>query len=209
MARLLYIEASPRKDRSASIEIARTFVTEYQKTHPGDFVDTLDLWKTNLPEFDGEVVNAKYAILHGLKHTEAQRRAWSAVEKVISHFTGADKYLFSLPMWNFGIPYKLKHYIDVLTQPGYTFSFTPGEGYKGLVTGKPAAVIYARGGSYPAGSAGASFDLQKAYMELLLGFIGFRGIQSIVIEPTLSSPEETEKAKTAARELAKKAAARF
>jgi FMN-dependent NADH-azoreductase len=209
MARLLYIEASPRKDRSASIEIARTFVTEYQKAHPGDFIDTLDLWKTDLPEFDGEVVDAKYAILHGLKHTEAQREAWSAVEKVISHFTGADKYLFSLPMWNFGIPYKLKHYIDVLTQPGYTFSFTPSEGYKGLVTGKPAVAVYARGGSYPAGSGGASFDLQKTYMELLLGFIGFKDIQSIVIEPTLSSPEETERAKTAARELAKKVAARF
>jgi FMN-dependent NADH-azoreductase len=209
MARLLYIEASPRKDRSASIEIARTFVTEYQKTHPGDVIDPLDLWKTNLPEFDGEVVEAKYAILHGLKHTEAQREAWSAVEKMISHFTGADKYLFSLPMWNFGIPYKLKHYIDVLTQPGYTFSFTPGEGYKGLVTGKPAVAVYARGGSYPAGTGGASFDLQKPYLELLLGFIGFKGIQSIVIEPTLSSPEETERAKTAARELAKKVAARF
>ena len=209
MARLLYIEASPRKDRSASIEIARTFVTEYQNTHPGDVIDTLDLWKTNLPEFDGDVVDAKYAILHGLKHTEAQRQAWSAVEKVISHFTGADKYLFSLPMWNFGIPYKLKHYIDVLTQPGYTFSFTPGEGYKGLVTGKPAAVVYARGGSYPAGTGTASFDLQKPYLELLLGFIGFKGVQSIVIEPTLRYPEETEKAKTAGRDLAKKVAAGF
>jgi FMN-dependent NADH-azoreductase len=209
MARLLYIEASPRKDRSVSIEIARTFVTEYRKAHPHDAIDTLDLWRTNLPEFNGEVVNAKYAILHGLKHTDPQRQAWSAVEKVISHFTGADKYLFSLPMWNFGIPYKLKHYIDVLTQPGYTFSFTPGEGYKGLVTGKPVAVVYARGGSYPAGTAGASFDLQKAYMELLLGFIGFKDIQSIIIEPTLSSPEETERAKAAARELAKKVAVRF
>lgn len=46
------------------------------------------------------------------------------VEDVIEQFTAADKYLFSLPMWNFGIPYKLKHYIDVIVQPGYTFSFT-------------------------------------------------------------------------------------
>jgi putative NADPH-quinone reductase len=32
-------------------------------------------------------------------------------------------------MWNFGIPYKLKHYIDVLTQPGQTFNFDPTTGY--------------------------------------------------------------------------------
>jgi FMN-dependent NADH-azoreductase len=105
MARLLYVEASPRKDRSASIEAARIFLTEYQKTHPKDAVETLDLWHTPLPEFDGEVIKSKYAILHGLKHTEAQRHAWSAVEKIISHFTSADKYVFSLPMWNFGVPY--------------------------------------------------------------------------------------------------------
>lgn len=209
MARLLYVEASPRKDRSASIEAARIFLTEYQKTHPKDVVETLDLWHTPLPEFDGEVINSKYAILHGLKHTEAQRHAWSAVEKIISHFTSADKYVFSLPMWNFGVPYKLKHYIDVITQPGYTFSFTPGQGYKGLVTGKPVAVIYARGGSYPAGTGAASFDLQKAYMELFLGFIGFKAIQSVIVEPTLSSPEETGKAKATAGELAKKVAATF
>ena len=49
MARLLYIEASPRKDRSASIEAGRIFLTEYQKSHPKDVVETLDPWKTPLP----------------------------------------------------------------------------------------------------------------------------------------------------------------
>ena len=29
MARLLYVEASPRKERSASIEAAKTFINEY------------------------------------------------------------------------------------------------------------------------------------------------------------------------------------
>ena len=38
MAKLLHIEASPRKDRSASIAVARTFLDEYGKTHPGDTV---------------------------------------------------------------------------------------------------------------------------------------------------------------------------
>ncbi|HWS15585.1 MAG TPA: NAD(P)H-dependent oxidoreductase, partial [Candidatus Methylomirabilis sp.] len=63
MARLLYIEASPRKERSASIEVSKAFLEEYRKTHPGDEVDVMDLWATPLPEFDGEVIEAKYAIL--------------------------------------------------------------------------------------------------------------------------------------------------
>ncbi|MBW2072470.1 MAG: NAD(P)H-dependent oxidoreductase [Deltaproteobacteria bacterium] len=190
MGILLYIEASPRKERSSSIEVARSFIDEYQRTHSADIVDTLDLWNTTLPEFDGDVVEAKYLILHGEQVADSQRRAWAEVEQVISRFTGADKYLFSLPMWNFGIPYKLKHYFDVLVQPTYTFNFSPQEGYHGLVVGKPAAAIYARGGSYQEGSEAESFDLQKRYLELVLGFIGLQDIQSIVIEPTLASAED-------------------
>ena len=209
MARLLYIEASPRKERSASIEIAKTFISEYERTHPGDTVETLDLWSSTLPEFDGHVIDSKYVILHGLEHTEEQKQAWRAVEDIISQFTRADKYVFSLPMWNFSIPYKLKHYIDVIVQPGYTFSFSPEEGYKGLMTGKPIATIYARGGAYGSGTGAESYDLQKAYLEHILGFMGFSDIETILIEPTLSSPEEKEKSMEAAREQAKKIAAAF
>ena len=209
MARLLYIEASPRKERSASIEAAKTFINEYKRTHPEDVVETLDLWATPLPEFDGHVIDSKYAILHGLEHTDKQRQAWKSVEDVIEQFIAADKYLFSLPMWNFGIPYKLKHYVDVIVQPGYTFSFSPEEGYKGLVTGKPLAVIYARGGAYGAGTGSESYDLQKAYLEHILGFIGFSDFQSILVEPTLVSPEDQEKIMETAKQQVKSVAAGF
>jgi len=209
MARLLHIESSPRKERSASIQIARTFINEYERTHPDDVVETLDLWNTSLPEFDGDVIDSKYAIMQGLDHSGEQKRAWRAVEDITSHFTRADKYLFSLPMWNFGIPYKLKHYIDVIVQPGYTVSFTPEEGYKGLVTGKPIATIYARGGAYSSGTGAEAFDLQKRYLETILGFIGFDDYQTIVIEPTLASPEDKERSMEAARERARAIAANF
>ena len=205
---MLYIESSPRKDRSASIEVARAFVDEYKVSHLGDAVDSIDLWKESLPEFDGDVINAKYVILHGEEHTDAQKKTWNSVETIIDGFKHADKYLLSLPMWNFGIPYKLKHYIDILVQPTYTFSFTPEEGYAGLVTGKPAALIYARGGAYGTGSGGEDYDLQKRYMEQILRFIGFTDIQSVLVEPTfMASPEDKfkiiEAAKVQARTLAK------
>lgn len=209
MARLLYIEASPRKERSASIEVARAFIDEYERTHPGDAVETVDLWHTSIPEFDGHVIDSKYVILHGLDHTEEQKRAWRAVEDLISQFTGADKYVFSLPMWNFGIPYKLKHYIDVIVQPGYTFSYSPEKGYEGMVTGKPIVSIYASGGAYGPGTGAESYDLQKPYLELILGFIGFSDFQKITIESTLGPQEEKEKNMAAALEQAKTMAANF
>lgn len=209
MSRLLYIESSPRKDRSASIAVARAFVDEYLRTHPDGVIDTLDLWKTDLPAFDGDVIDSKYVILHGQSHTPAQKEAWGAVEKVIARFKAADRYLISLPMWNFGIPYRLKHFIDVIVQPTYTFSYSPSEGYKGLVTGKPVTVVYARGGAYPPGSEGEAYDLQKRYLELILGFLGFTDIRSIVVEPTLVAADKAAMTVESAKGSARTAAARF
>jgi FMN-dependent NADH-azoreductase len=197
MSTLLYIESSPRKERSKSISVAKAFIETYKAEHPGDEVVTLDLWEKKLPEFDGYTIDAKYQVLHGQGFDANQQAAWQAVVDVCDEFKSADKYLFSLPMWNFGIPYKLKHYIDVLAQPGQTFSFNPASGYSGLVTGKPVAVVYARGGAYGSDAA-KGMDLQKGYMDLLLGFIGFTEVHSIMVEPTLAGPEDVAKTEAAA-----------
>jgi len=209
MSKLLYIQASPRGNRSYSIAVADAFVEAYRTAHPDDLVTTVNLFTTELPPFDGFALNAKYAILQGQDHTGEEAAAWKAVESVIEMFTSADKFVFAVPMWNFGIPYRLKHFIDVIVQPGYTFSFSPEEGYKGLVTGKPAFVAYSRGGAYPPGSDTEAFDLQTKYFELFLGFIGFTDVRRAVVEGTLSGPEAAEMARAAAVEEAKKSAQSF
>lgn len=206
MAKLLYIESSPRKSRSKSIEVATAFLEAYKQANPDDTIETIDLWEKQLPEFDGYTIDAKYQVLHGQGHDADQAAAWQAVVDVCNQFKAADKYLISVPMWNFGIPYKLKHYIDVLAQPGQTFSFDPESGYSGLVTGKPVAVVYARGGAYSADEA-KGMDMQKGYLEMLLGFIGFTDIHNIVIEPTLAAPDDVsstiESRKKTAADIAK------
>ncbi len=208
MSKLLYIESSPRKERSHSIAVADAFLAAYRSANPEDEVVTLDLWETALPEFDGYTIDAKYQVLHGQDFDEQQQAAWNAVVAACDQFKSADKYVISLPMWNFGIPYKLKHYIDVLAQPGQTFSFSPDTGYSGLVTGKPVTVIYARGGAYGSGGTG-SMDFQKPYLEMLLGFIGFTDIQPILVEPTLAAPDEVSKSVASAIATAKDLASKF
>lgn len=206
MAKLLYIESSPRKKRSSSIAVAKVFLDAYKQKHPQDEVVVLDLWKKDLPSFDGDVIDAKYAVMHGETKSDAQVKAWKKVEDLIAEFKGADQYVISLPMWNFNIPYKLKHYIDLLVQPGYTFNVTPQGAYEGLVTGKKMTVIYSRGAAYGAGTGAQGLDFQKPYMETILGFIGFKDINSIVIEPTLAGEDKKEKSMTLGKEQAEKAA---
>ncbi|MGD9361202.1 MAG: NAD(P)H-dependent oxidoreductase [Desulfobacterales bacterium] len=209
MSKLFYIEASPRKERAYSIKVAQQFLNIYKETNPNHTIEPFDLWQTSLPEFDGATINAKYRILHGDTHTDAEATAWNSVEELFNQFNSAEKYVFSLPMWNFGVPYKLKHYIDIITQPGLSFSFSPETGYSGLVTGKPAAVIYARGGEYSSSEAAAGMDFQKRYLEMWLGFIGFTDITSILVEPTLSDPSDAEKTLNQALEQAAAVACKF
>jgi FMN-dependent NADH-azoreductase len=209
MAKLLHIKTSPRGGRSASQIVAEYFIKSYRAAHPGDHVETLDVWQAKLPEFDGATIDAKYAVMHGQAHTPEQRDAWQTVVRIADDFKSADKYLISLPMWNFGLPYKLKHYIDVLAQPGLTFSFTPGKGYKGLVTGKPLLAIYARGGAYGPGTGAEGYDQQSTYLKQIFGFLGFMDIKEIFIEPTLASPTSKDEAVAAANHKASEIAAHF
>ncbi len=182
MAKILHIQASPRGERSTSITIAKEFLAAYQAKNPGDTVETLDLWKADLPAFDGETLAAKYSVMQGQSPTGDEVAAWAAVTKIADQFKAADKFVFSLPMWNFGIPYRLKHYIDLLVQPGLTFGYAPDKGYFGLVTGKTAVAIYSRGGDYSPGSPAEGYDLQSKYLKQILGFVGLTDVKEVFIE---------------------------
>lgn len=207
MAKLLHIQASPMDDLSFSIRAARAFVKAYREAHPADQVETLNLWQADIPAFDSTAASGKYKVMRGLPHAADEAAAWQRVVKVVNHFKSADKILVSSPMWNFGIPYRLKQYIDVIVQPGLTFSYDPKTGYSGLVTGRPAQLILARGGEYPQGTQAAGFDHQRPYLELLFGFIGFTDVRTLVVEPTLAPAGEAKLA--AAISAAQEAARRF
>lgn len=195
MSRLLYIQASPRIQRSHSIAVADAFVAAYEREHADDEVVTVNLFEASIPAFDGLAVQAKYTILHGESHSAEETQAWKSVEKVIEQFKSADKYVLAVPMWNFNIPYRLKQYIDILVQPGYTFSYSPEKGYEGLVAGKPLFAVYARGGEYSSSGEAQALDMQRKYIELILGFIGFKDVRSVVVEPTLQGGPDVVKAR--------------
>jgi len=195
VSKLLYIQASPRGQRSNCITVADAFIEAYKQKHPDDEIVTLNVFDASIPSFDGLAVQAKYTILHGRSHSKEELEVWKNVEKVIEQFTSADKYVLAVPMWNFSIPYRLKQYIDLLVQPGYTFTYSEDKGYEGLIVGKPLLAVYTRGGEYPAGSEAEAFDLQKKYVELIFGFMGFEDMRSLVVEPTLQGGPDVAKSK--------------
>jgi len=210
MARILYVESSPRKQRSASIEIAQHFLDAAAGEQSGHFVDKLDLWAKPLPEFDQATIDARYAIMQSQPVSAPQKTAWGVIEQLCDRFKAADKYVFSVPMWNFSVPYKLKHYLDLLIQPGLTFAHSAERGYFGLLADKKALLVLSSGGEYAKGSAAEAFDFQSRYLKLALNFMGVSDIHEIRVAPMLASGAEVADGhKTASKNQAQLLAAEF
>ena len=196
MKHILCIQASPRGNQSASIAAADMFLDALREVSPAIRVTTLNLFEAKLPAFDRAAAEGKYAILHGTPVPAEVKPAFAGAVRLIDQFKAADGYVFAIPMWNFGIPYVLKQYVDLIVQPTYTFA-VDGGGYRGLVTGKKAVAVYARGGDY-SDPAAAAVDFQKRYMDHILGFIGITDVRSVIVQPTLAAGPDTAQAKLAA-----------
>jgi len=208
MSKLLYIEASPLKSRSHTVAVAQAFLDAYRLAHPYDEIERLDLWQTALPPFDAQTIEAKFAVLRRNEFTPEQFERWEAVRRVSRHFNAADKYVFGVPMWNFGVPYVLKHYIDVVTLPGENWSWSREAGYGTLLSGKSALAIYASANLHEQTGEGAD-DFQRPFMRRWLRFIGVEDVQEITVSPTLSDPETVARVRTEAIGRAIQLASRF
>ena len=145
MKRLLFIQTSPRTTQSKSTQIAQAYLSTLCENNPDLIVDELSVWDIDLPVFDGDKVAAKIAVMQGKQHTAAEKTAWDKIVETANRFIAADRYLMAVPMWNGGIPYPFKHYIDVIHQPGLLWGLKPDSGYFGLLENKHATLVLTAG----------------------------------------------------------------
>ncbi|MDP2313489.1 MAG: NAD(P)H-dependent oxidoreductase [Pseudomonadota bacterium] len=188
MPTLLHISASPLHEGSFSSRIADAFLASWRESNPGGTVDTINLWTEQLPAFDAEGATWKLKTMAGVAPSPEDAAVYARIRGVADRFLAADKYLISCPMWNFSVPYTLKHYIDVLVQPGLTYGFDPAKGFFGLVPDRPVQLVLTRGGSYAPGQQLAHLEFQRSYLEGVLGFIGLTDTRAIVMECTGYGP---------------------
>jgi FMN-dependent NADH-azoreductase len=211
MSKLLHMSASPRGTASESLAIAATFVDTFSDVRPDIAVEHWDLWDGTLPPFGAAAAGAKMSIFAGQEPSGEQAAAWAAVHRTFERFAAADYYLFSVPMWNHGVPYILKQFIDVVSQPGLVFGFDGTTGYTGLITGKKAVVVYTS--AVYGDDRGPQFgvDFQAPYFNDWLRWAGITDVTQITFRPNLAvdDPEPgRQAAHAAARDAAKTLAPR-
>ena len=206
--KLLHVIASPRGERSASNQVAQAFIDTIMAVHPGSSCDTLDVWHTELPAFDGPALDAKYAALEGRTRSNEQLAVWEQIKTLAARFHAAEVILFSVPMWNLGIPYRLKHLIDAVSQKDVLFTFDE-RGLLGLLGGRKVVVIGARGVAMAASDVASTADFQNDYMAAWARMVGIDDFYSVHVEKTLYGAEQDHASRALACEKARALAKSF
>ena len=175
MSNVLIIESSARQQDSFSRQLTRQFVSQWQAAHPTDQVTVRDLALNPVPHLDAN-------LLGGWMKPEAQRSAdehasLKRSDELTDELLAADVLVLAAPMYNFAIPSTLKAWLDHVLRAGVTFKYTE-TGPQGLLTGKKAYVLTARGGLY----AGSTSDHQEPYLRQVMAFVGIHDVTFIHAE---------------------------
>ncbi len=167
MSHILVITSHPNPEKSQSVALRDQFLFSYQEAHPDDQVTHIHLEEAGVGCHDAQ----SYAEL--LEGKGGSR-------ELADQFAAADKYVFVAPFWNFSFPARLKAYIDHIVMAGVSFKFTD-EGPVGLLEGKKALFITARGGIYSTPEM-APYEMGCSFMEKTMEFLGVTNFESIIYE---------------------------
>jgi FMN-dependent NADH-azoreductase len=181
--KLLHIVATPRGHESNTVRVSNTFIEELFMKYADLTVKVLDLFKADLPAVAGVNIESKYKLMTGQELDDHHKSSWQAIEENIQQFLDADMYVITVPMWNFGIPYALKYYIDAIVQPGYLFRYNEQGIPEGLVKGRKMIIITSRGGDYSINSPIHALDFVEPYLRTIFNFVGITDIHFINAQP--------------------------
>jgi len=176
---LLHIIATPRSHESNTIRVSNALIEELYLRYPDLTVTLLDLFQADLPAIAGANIESKYKLMTGQALDTYHQSCWAAIDANCKRFLEADVYVISTPMWNLGVPYALKYYIDAIVQPGYLFRYDESGVAEGLLKGKKMVVVTSRGGDYSPGSPLQALDFLEPYLRAIFGFVGITDLQFI------------------------------
>ncbi|WP_084544305.1 RNA polymerase sigma-70 factor [Chroogloeocystis siderophila] len=183
MKTLLRIDASVRVDGSNTRILTDYFQSKWLSANPGSSVIQRCLSSNPVPHICNETIEA-------FQHSSGTSNGSTLSDTLIDELKKADHLLIGSPLYNFTLPSTLKAYFDHVVRSGFTFGVRQGT-YRGLLNGKGATVITARGGK---SSLEYEDDFQTAYFRAILSFIGINSVDVIALEGTALGQESKEKA---------------
>lgn len=157
-------------------------------TNPEDIlnIEECDVWGPQLPKFDRDVMQRVWKARHGSEDPE-DMAAFKPIQDLAAQILRADFLIITSPIWNFGVPYALKQYIDCIVQPGLTFRDADAEGpSRPYFKGRPLIVISSSGGKAPP----ANEDYVFPFLKRIFAMCGFDDGHRVAIEGLANHDKE-------------------
>ncbi|MDJ0644000.1 MAG: NAD(P)H-dependent oxidoreductase [Erythrobacter sp.] len=197
MSNILHISASIRGDESVSRQLGTTIVNGVA-AKSGATVTERDLSANNIPFVDAARFDAN--LTPAPDRTPEQAELAAIADALIAELQSADTIVFSVPVYNFGVPAVVKAWADLVARAGTTFHYT-ANGPEGLLTGKKAYIAAASGGT----PIGSDFDFMSSWLKFFLGFLGITDIELVAADGIMGEGGE-EKIAEAKQEAVRLAA---
>ncbi|TVP51576.1 MAG: FMN-dependent NADH-azoreductase [Halomonas sp.] len=174
MTRALVITSSILAENGQSNALANHFVKQ-ASTRTTIELTQRDVVKHSLPHLDLSELGAWQVA--AAERTAEQQALAARSDELLAELRANDVLVIAVPMYNLGIPSQLKAWFDRVLRAGETFRYTEN-GPQGLVEGKRAIILAARGGQY----AGTEFDSQTPHLKTMLGLMGISDVDVVFAE---------------------------
>jgi FMN-dependent NADH-azoreductase len=191
MKTLLKIQSSLFSEQGQSTQLTDRIALQWLERNPGGRIVTRDLSESPVPHLTAE--RFKSFLAQPSERTPEQQAVVDFSDELIQELRDADVIVIGAPMYNFSIPSTLRAYFDHIARSGVTFRYT-GDGPEGLIKGKKAYVVVARGGVYEPAA-----DTQTSYLRQFLTFIGLTDVEFVYAEGLSLGAESQERSLNAAR----------
>ncbi|QXQ06193.1 NAD(P)H-dependent oxidoreductase [Sphingosinicellaceae bacterium] len=181
---LLHIDASVRDERSISRQLSRTFVDAWLANEPRCTVLRRDLSAFPPPYVDQLWISA--AFTDAASRTREMNDALAPSDELIDELEAADVIVLGTPMHNYGMPARLKAWVDQVVRVGRTFSFDLGRGdfpLEATLSGKALVLLTSAGefGFEPGGLRGAMNHLAP-HVATVSGYLGVEDTYHLGVE---------------------------
>jgi FMN-dependent NADH-azoreductase len=183
--KILQINASARTQGANSTRLADSITARLQSDNHTAGLKLRDLAHNPHPVLDETALGALFTPAEQRTPEQAIRAALD--DALIAEIQAADVLVLGVPMYNFGVPAQLKHWIDAIARANVTFRYTE-KGPEGLLKDKKVYVALARGGRH----RGTTADTQVPYLQTVLGFLGMTDVHFIYAEGLNMGPEAVQ-----------------
>lgn len=143
MAKVLFVNACVRQEKSRTLKLARRFLAEYAAHHPEDEIVERDLMQERLEPLYPDTLEQRETLL-------AAGETGHPMFEAARQFTGAERIVIAAPFWEQSYPAILRVYLERVSGVNLTFYYDEDGVEHGLCKAEKLLFITTRGGDFSA-----------------------------------------------------------